>query len=250
MAIQFVNGKLTDVREQPITMIYDTVPKKIGTISIDAFLEEKHHTQNTVSDIPVEDGYNISDNVFEEPDEIEINGFISSAWNDSQFQSIDNLKANAMTLHNALRDKVIEFNEKLKDLAKKRVPITVLTGLATYEDMIITSYDVPRDVETGSDLHFSMTLRKIKIVSSEMDVMVATPDSIAKAQLSLYNEAGNENFKYGVFSIKVDEFMKRYNAGENFEPEMLVNINNQGMAMFGNNWQNIIQNYGGRALIQ
>ena len=210
MAIQFVDGKITNIKEQPITMIYDVVPKKIATISIDAFIEEKHSSKNTVSDLPVEEGYNISDNVFEEPDEIEISGFISSAWNTSEsYRPIDDLRKNAVPLHNSLRDKVIQFNQALKKLVKDRKPITITTGLDVYEDMVITSYDVPRDVETGSDLHFSMTLRKIRIVSSEMDVMVNAPDSVANGQLSIEVEGGNGNVIIADFDPKLDDYLKR-----------------------------------------
>ena len=246
MALQFTNTK-----EKPITMIYDIAPKRIGTITIDAFLEEKHSSKNTVSDLPVEEGYNISDNVFEEPDEIEISGFISSAWNDSQFQSIDVPKQNAVALHNSLRDKVIQFNQALKKLVKDKKPITITTGLYVYEDMIITSYDVPRDVETGADLHFTMSLRKIRVVSSEMDVMVNAPDN---AQLGNELEGGKVNKEkiMADMSIPLQYYLKDLASGKNLEPEVIAYWEEEGKNfanLKGVQWQEI-KNWGMKMQVQ
>lgn len=249
---------MADIDEyKEVTFIYDTVSKKIGSVTVDAFLEEKHISKNTVSDLPVEAGYNISDNIYEEPDEIQITGFISCTKPSSGDMSLVSALNSKEALHKEMKDKIIQANQELKKLKKDKKPITIVTGLDVYEDMVITSYEVPRDAEKGADLHFDMVVRKIRIVSSEMDTMISTPESIAKAQISLELSGGNSNFKTeDNFSIRIDEFMKRYNAKniegnyiESFPQEMLVKFNDQGIAMFGNQkWQNIIKWYGGRAL--
>jgi hypothetical protein len=57
---------------------------------------------------------------------------------------------------------------------KKEVELT--TGLGVYTDMIITAFNIDRDVETGANLPFSMEFKKIKIVKSQtVEISAASP---------------------------------------------------------------------------
>ena len=66
--------------EAPAAIVFSMgLPKSIGTILIDAFIDEDHHSVVTVTTSPVEDGSTISDNAIEEPDELIINGVVGAA---------------------------------------------------------------------------------------------------------------------------------------------------------------------------
>jgi hypothetical protein len=50
---------------------------------------------------------------------------------------------------------------------RDREPVTVVMGLDTFKNMIITSFNIGRDAETGADLAFDMSFSELKIVKSQ-----------------------------------------------------------------------------------
>lgn len=149
------------------TLVYKVPSKSIGGITVDAFLSESYSFANEVSEIPIEEGVTVTDHVTESPDEISVQGFFgkyefsaNNTMNDEKLASISKKLPNAM-------QRVKYYYQELLRLKQAREPITLVTGLDTFSDMIITSLSIPRDVETGADLHFSMTLKKLPIVHSE-----------------------------------------------------------------------------------
>lgn len=149
------------------TMIYKTPQKSIGGITVDAFLSENYTFTNQVSELPIEEGSTVTDNIVEEPFEITIEGFFgkyefqaTDTMSDSQLQQLSNKIPNFM-------QRVNFYYQELLRLKQDRQPITIVTGLDTFDSMVITSLNIPRDVSSGADLHFTMTLRKLPIVNSE-----------------------------------------------------------------------------------
>lgn len=149
------------------TMVYKTPTKSIGGITVDAFISENYQFNNTVSEIPIEDGATITDNIIESPDEISIEGFFgryefesNSSMNDTQLSQLTRKVPDTMK-------RVKYYYQELLRLKQAREPITLVTGLDTFENMIIISLSIPRDVQTGADLNFSMTLKKLPIIHSE-----------------------------------------------------------------------------------
>jgi hypothetical protein len=72
--------------------------------------------------------------------------------------------------------------EALRDLAEKGEPVTVVTGLRSYEDMVITRFSVPRTPGIGKGLQFSMDLRKLTKVSSQTEEIPAGIVATATAE--------------------------------------------------------------------
>jgi hypothetical protein len=62
-----------------ITFNYQIPPKSIGGFAIDAFINERYSSSNSVTDVPMEDGSRASDHVVENALEIQISGFIGRA---------------------------------------------------------------------------------------------------------------------------------------------------------------------------
>jgi hypothetical protein len=141
------------------------VPKKmIGTFVVDAFIAEHYNFSNSVTDIPVEEGDNISDHIVEDQDVISVDAFIGNTAFEvitKDGNSVSNLQAPDRMA------RIIQAYRELKRLAKSKKLIDVVLGLETFTGMAITSFIIDRDAETGANLPFSMEFKKLKIVHSD-----------------------------------------------------------------------------------
>lgn len=66
----------------------------------------------------------------------------------------------------------------LIDTQKRRIPFTIITGLRRYDNMIITSVSVTKDVKTGQALDATIKLKEIRIVKNDR---VFIPNSVIEA---------------------------------------------------------------------
>ena len=155
------------------------MPKSIGSIPVDAFTDEDHHSTVTVTTMPVEDGSTISDNAVEEPDELLITGICGPA-------SLLNL-VTSLT-------KTLDADQALYALKSARQPIQVVTGLRVYTNMVIYDYRVRRNKDTGNALVFTIWLRQIVIIKSQTTLVPAGQlGGSANAQLQVQNTLGGGN---------------------------------------------------------
>ncbi len=155
--------------------------KKIGSFVIDAFRSETHRQSNTVTRFPVEDGSDINDHVISNPDVLEIQGIVGAVI----LSDID-------TGTNRTLD---AFNE-LTRLKVERNLISIVTGLKVYDNMIIESFNVPRNSTNGGSLSFSMTLKNINIVESQSTVIpktILTGDEETKQQAQSEADIGKSS---------------------------------------------------------
>lgn len=146
------------------TFRYNIPKKSVGGFTVDAFISENYTFSNSATEIPIENGVTITDNIVEEPDEIQIEGFVGSIEFESNNSVNENTINGLIPITNTRRDRA--YNELVK-LMKDKEAITITTGLSVYDNMVITSLEIPRDVNNGKDLHFTMTLRKLQMISSE-----------------------------------------------------------------------------------
>lgn len=128
------------------------VPKSIGGITIDAYIQEGHRKAANVTNYPIENGSFIADHVIQRPDVISIQGLVSKSV----------LGTSALS-----NSRILDTYEILTFLKELGLPITIVTGLKVYEDMVITNLDVNRTARNGQSLPFSLTAQKITIVQSQ-----------------------------------------------------------------------------------
>jgi hypothetical protein len=133
---------------------------------IDAFLVESYNYANRLTNLTVEEGSNISDHVVEEPDTIDIEAFIGQTDFKTAMGSSDT-DLSKVEIPDDPKSRIRQAYHELLRMKRERQPVDVVTGLDTFTDMVITSFSISRDVETGSDLPFSMSFQKIKTVKSE-----------------------------------------------------------------------------------
>jgi len=152
--------------EGTINFTYPIGEKSIGGFVIDAFLVETYNFANRLTNLTVEEGDNISDHVTEEPDTIEIEAFIGQTEFKTAMGSSDT-DLSKVEIPEDPKSRIRQAYHELLRMKRERQPIDVVTGLDTYTDMVITSFNISRDVETGEDLPFTMSFQKIKTVKSE-----------------------------------------------------------------------------------
>lgn len=125
--------------------------KAIGSIQIDAFVEENLNFENSLTDNSVEDGVDITDHVALRPISVTVRGVIPSNKGILPFGG----------------NRRQEVYEQLKELYEARQPIDVVTGLEVFSDMMIVSLNISRNLGNSAGLEFTCELRQIKIVGNQ-----------------------------------------------------------------------------------
>ena len=156
---------------------------RIGQIRLDATVREEHGLSARVTESPVESGANVADHVIQEADTLNIDGVITEtpiSFGEQGPQGDDGL---VEIPYASTGSRVMDGFEALRRLMERREPITVVTGLRTYTNMVLTNLNVPREPETGLALRFSAELRQVRLVSSaSIPPNKAAPKAKSKAQ--------------------------------------------------------------------
>lgn len=162
---------------------------KIDTISIDACFEETHELSNTITDHPVEQGYNITDHVRPNPESLSMRCFVSNTpisteqlsqaikEGNVQFQSA---APQAVEL-GAIGGRADNAFKQLKKLRDDGTLVTIVTSLKTYgvsatEGLAIESISISRTVDNFDGLEFTIKLKQIRIVRNRSTQQTAQKD--------------------------------------------------------------------------
>lgn len=140
---------------------------RIGEVRLDAAVREEHVATARVTESPVESGSKISDHVYLEPETLNIDGVITDSpvyLHPNSASEDDGLLTVPLASSGS---RAIDAFEALRRLLANRQPITVVTGLHVYSNMVLTSVNVPREPESGLALRFSCELRQVLIVRSQ-----------------------------------------------------------------------------------
>lgn len=145
-----------------LQLVYGVTRARIGALQLDASVEEEHAGEVEVSEHEVEVGANISDHAREKPETIRISGVVSNtpiAESDRRDQE--------GRLRRGSEGRADSAYDALRKIKSERQPVTVVTSLRQYENMVMTSLSVPRDAERGDSLHFTAAFKQIRTVASE-----------------------------------------------------------------------------------
>ena len=157
------------------TFTYDIPQKSIGGFVIDVFREEKYNFSAEATDIPIEDGETAADHVVNRPSEIQISAFIGNA----EFIVFD-----APQQAGDPKQRIRAAYYELLRLKNEGKPLTLVTGLASYPNMVITDFSISRDVQTGTDLPFDMTFKEITVIKSETVAINIKPNLSSSDQVA------------------------------------------------------------------
>jgi hypothetical protein len=152
----------------------------IAGYQIDASLSEEHTFESEVSEYPVETGGDVTDNIRPKPIIVKINGIVS----DTPIGTIADVRGRQGD------NGALDFTPsndayaKLKDIRDKREPVSIVTTLQTFDSMVMTNLEVPRDAKTGKALRFTATFQQVTLVTNlRTTIRVATPSGAKKTDL-------------------------------------------------------------------
>lgn len=149
-----------------LSFIFGQSRATIGSVTIDASVSETHSDTSDVTENPVEQGAKITDHVQIKPKQLTIQGVISDT--PINFAFVDNVAGAINTVKSYLggTTRSIDAYNRLVDIQRKRDPITVITGLRVYSNMILQNISVNRTATTGKAVHFTAELREIRIAGT------------------------------------------------------------------------------------
>lgn len=185
-----------------------TVISRPGVISTDdvsitmhAVVSETHTLANTITDHPVESGFNVSDHSRPEPEIVALDCRISNTPLNPQ-QRTQAIKAGEFTVQSASGDAAgaigstdgYAFQQwrKLRDLRDAGSIVKVSTTLGDYDSMAIQSITLPRNARNYDAIAFSITLKRIRVVQNKLTRSVVAKDPRAQKKKSAGNKTPKE----------------------------------------------------------
>jgi len=144
----------------PLGLLYKKEQGKIGSLLIDARLDEVHSLSNDVTQYPTEVGFHITDNVRATPLLFTMTGMITNAPIDPKSIISDfgeNRAANA-------------YDELLRLYYGKEI-VSIQTTLELYDDMIISNLNIPKNSSIGDELRFTATFKQIIKARTEFSLI-------------------------------------------------------------------------------
>lgn len=196
---------------------------KLGTLQLDATIREVHSYRNQPTQFPVEDGYDINDNIRLEPEEYEVSGFVTNSpislfqKNNAQILKKTNNEIEVIDLQDTevVNNVELAVNELLRISGRKingeRVDpevITIVTGLRVYDNMVITDLTIPRDSATGQSLRFNARFKKIQIVNTET-ILLPNVSVDIKDQAQSIVDKSNQNTKKPVLTSRIKKVVNK-----------------------------------------
>lgn len=165
-----------------VSLLFERTPVQIGGVTLDVSLSEMHTSANEVTDHPVETGVNIVDHVRAKPFVLRLEGMVSntplpSATATSTPRELRTKSGKVIQVASRSSASPKAAGTAYRELLRLRddaTLVTVVTGLARYDNMVVESLEVPRDAKTGQALRFSMSLKQIRQAVLQTAVIVPT----------------------------------------------------------------------------
>lgn len=170
-------------------------------IKVDATISENHGSSSKTTEQSIEDGSTITDHVIKGSRTYSLTGLVSDSPIDLAEVAVGNLAGIAGSIFKGPADAIItgvtakvgsslisdgkgkpskSAFEALESIWEDSLPVSIVTGLRTYSNMIMETLVIPRRPEINEALEFTATFRQINIVISEtIDVPkeVVAPDA-------------------------------------------------------------------------
>ena len=150
----------------------------------DATISEQHSDDANITEHPVEKGIDVTDHVQLKPSSLVLTGVITATPIDPESLALD-----AAGLIESGR--VAKLYDVLRALHAAKTPVTVITGIRTYENVLLKSIKVPRKGGGRQDIRPTLEFKQVRFVNS---VSVPVPAAIVSA---LKRSGGSSKGKLG-----------------------------------------------------
>lgn len=139
----------------------------IDGFEIDAAAQEEHSFDSEVTEYPVEKGADIADHVRSRPIVVTIEGIVS----DTPLGSLRERRITEFGDPLVAGDVSEGMFAKLQKIRDAREPVTIVTSLRKYDNMVLQSISIPRDATTGDALRFRAQFIQIVLVTNARTVI-------------------------------------------------------------------------------
>lgn len=146
-----------------VTFSVDTTGFVFGTASVqlDASIDETHSAESEITDYPVEEGSNVSDNSRPKPARLTIRGVVTGTPMDITAIALPpSVKASRGT----------DAWEKLNQWRFQGKRLRVTTTLKTYRAMVIQSISVNRNAKNSDGVEMDISMQEVFTVSAQTAV--------------------------------------------------------------------------------
>lgn len=130
----------------------------IGTLPLDALVNEKTTLTSRVTSFAVEDGPPVTDHVVADSEQLTLDGWVTAA----DISLLGGLRGAAL---GAGRSKLIGAKDALRKIHADRLPITITTGLDVYADFVMESCSIGRTNGGGDRFELSASFKRIRKVT-------------------------------------------------------------------------------------
>ncbi|GEQ15553.1 MULTISPECIES: phage baseplate protein [Clostridium] len=131
------------------------IDTSLGKFIFDAYMNINHDSTLAITSHPVQDGANVADHAYMEPQEVTFEVGMSDVMsNISGFDSFTGDNSRSISAYKTLRK-----------LQEERLPIKIVTRLWTYENMLVENISAPDDKKTAHGLKATVTLKEILVAN-------------------------------------------------------------------------------------
>lgn len=162
---------------------------RIGRFVLDVSLDESHTFEADVTEFPSETGATLTDNIRPKPIKVSVTGIVSDSplgSNADNSASIADLPPGTLSL---LRS--AQAFEYLKSIWESRDVVDIRTSIGTFDNMAMTSFDIPRSKETTGGLKFTASFQQIQKVSNLRQQRKRTSTRTGKGRKERGEQAGD-----------------------------------------------------------
>lgn len=131
-----------------------------GNYMFDAYFNITHESNLTITEHPVQDGANISDHAYMEPQTVTFEIGMSDVMEDLPVTGIKQFSATGNS-----GSRSVNAYQTLMKLQADKIPIDAITRLWSYKNMLIETLSAPDDEKTTYGLRATVTLKEILVVN-------------------------------------------------------------------------------------
>lgn len=148
----------------------------LENLPFDLLIDESHELAFDIAEHAVENGSTIRDHIRERLRSVQVTGFFTNhpiGGKESGYVNGEDKEGNAKVrwATDSVKIDGVEGNgnvalnnkfKRLKEIARERKPVRIVTAIEVYNEMVIESVSVDRGPEDGESIKFRMKLREIR----------------------------------------------------------------------------------------
>lgn len=177
---------------KPTSLFYRTSGYFVDSIQFDLIVSEDHSIESTVTEHPVENGATVNDHVRNLPRKGSLTGLVTNyplkgapalpQWFLDKLGSMSRNYLDTMAAQYGIRretgptaadfealprpeNRAANTWTLFKDLMSRKTPVSIITGLEKYTDVVVTKVSTSRSSSTGDALEFRVEFQEIQFVT-------------------------------------------------------------------------------------